>query len=432
MSHFSPCVFLVWAILSITLSGFYFSHLWKFDRFQCLNLMRDRQGAFKRIMTYSYLVAIPLLLTWTVGFTVIKYKEGFITLPTGAVLPKPFGLWTPHHQAAYFPLNMAWAFSWVADTLSHLEELCFWFFLIRAGPLPTPWFKSKYFKIWMGGSILSMISVVTATSVTKSDPLKNEAWLQITGTFFGLLITIGFLPILWVFPKFIKTVKSEGADMDAVIRLVKFHDLNIVRIIFRFMFVIPGFILAVDGLRPHTHLVNASMIYTDILAMTAGVGFIVQSSITLTIFFPRNLELETNRWLHASSAPRQQVTLPKTIKQIFKQSSQESKDTLQLEPHHPKQYLLTDSPISSKVEISMQPSLSYVNYPPHSNSPWVDEHCIPLRGAQHQLHHTGNSLGLYDPNLGVVSKDTSQLNPLALYYTSPIDLLDVPRVRTQQ
>ena len=139
------------------------------------------------------------------------------------------------------------------------------------------------------------------------------------------------------------------------------------------------------------------------------------------IFFPRNLELETNRWLQTSSAPRQQVALPKIYRPIFKQSSKESTNTSQLEPNRQKNYLLTDSPVSSKIELSApsrtpatQPPLRY-DYPPSTAS-------LDQQEAQYQaqVYHTGNSLGLYDPNLGVVSKEASQLNPLALYYTSPI------------
>ena len=62
--------------------------------------MAAYDGAFKRAMTvlanmfytrtfmnclqYSYLLAVPILLTYTAGFAVIKYEEGYIILPSGA------------------------------------------------------------------------------------------------------------------------------------------------------------------------------------------------------------------------------------------------------------------------------------------------------------------------------------------------------------
>lgn len=56
-------------------------------------------GAFKRVMTvsskivavavfhssiskYSYLLSVPLIITYAVGFAVIKYKEGYAFLPS--------------------------------------------------------------------------------------------------------------------------------------------------------------------------------------------------------------------------------------------------------------------------------------------------------------------------------------------------------------
>jgi len=56
-------------------------HLWSFDRFKCLKWNSGPySGAFKRVMTYSYLISIPLIMAYAIGFAVIKYSEGFILL----------------------------------------------------------------------------------------------------------------------------------------------------------------------------------------------------------------------------------------------------------------------------------------------------------------------------------------------------------------
>ncbi|EEB95390.1 hypothetical protein MPER_05647 [Moniliophthora perniciosa FA553] len=70
--------------------------------------------------------------------------------------------------------------------------------------------------------------------------------------------------------------KSEGVDIGPVVRLTKFHELNTIRVIFRFLFTLPFVILGVAGAPPHKH-VNESMLWTGI---------------TLTIFFPRSVEGE--------------------------------------------------------------------------------------------------------------------------------------------
>jgi hypothetical protein len=33
---------------------------------------------------FSYLIVVPILMTYTLGFAVIKYEESYITLPSGA------------------------------------------------------------------------------------------------------------------------------------------------------------------------------------------------------------------------------------------------------------------------------------------------------------------------------------------------------------
>ncbi|KAF8529841.1 hypothetical protein JB92DRAFT_2695722 [Gautieria morchelliformis] len=314
MSDLSPCGALVAALLSITLCAFYVTHLWKFDRFRCLNFMRDRQGAFKRFMTYSYPVGVLTVAIFWVGSAVIKYKEGFVTLSNGTVLPKPFELWTPQNLGARFPLIMLNAVAWGAEAYVELalfaKELCFWFFLIHAGPSPTPWFRSIYFKIWLGGSVLAVALTFVTTIVTRADPVKNEVWQMFVGSVTGLLITIGFLPVLWVFPNFVRKVKEEGADVDAVVRLVKFHDLNarsIIRIVFRFMFVVPGVLFSIEGFNPNTHIINEGIWISDLLLAISSIGLVVQSSITLMArttyvalscinILPRFSSPETSNW----------------------------------------------------------------------------------------------------------------------------------------
>lgn len=60
------------------------------------------------------------------------------------------------------------------------------------------------------------------------------------------------------------------------------HSLKFIRVIFRFLFVVPLLILGIDGIRPHKH-VNESMFWTDFLVILAGFGCAISSGITLTV-----------------------------------------------------------------------------------------------------------------------------------------------------
>ncbi|KAF9262658.1 hypothetical protein L218DRAFT_1000539 [Marasmius fiardii PR-910] len=291
MSHTSPASLLVWAVLSCILFTFLIYHLWSFDRFQCLKWTNTHSGAFKRIMTYSYLLSVPLITTYAVGFAIIKYQEGFLDLPSHGIIPKPYQLWNKSSQAAIFPLTLVFSVAWALELVTHLEELCFWFFLVNAGSNTQEWFKSLYFRVWVVGSCVALLYMPLLTIFTREDHFKNEAYTFLAGSLGSLSLTIGFLPILFTFPRFLLSLKTEGVDSSTIVRLTKFHEMNMIRVFFRFLFTVPFIVLGVDGCTPHEHI-NESMFWTDILTMVAGFGCVVSSGITLTIFFPRSVEGE--------------------------------------------------------------------------------------------------------------------------------------------
>lgn len=465
MSHLSPCAFLLWAVLSALLAGFYFYHLWMYDRFRCINPFSGRQGAFQRVMTYSYLIALPVLLTFTIGFTVIKYSEGYAVIQ-GQIMAKPYELWTSQHQKAYRVFNFLWGVSWCLEAVSHTEELCFWLYLLHAGPRPVPWFKSVYFWLWISVTTCATIVILAVVGVTGDDPLKNEAYMQFTGSLVGLLITIGFLPVLYVFPSFIQAVRNEGGDMAAVVRLATFNDLNIIRTVFRFLFLVPILMLSIDGMKPHTHGLNETAISLDFLPVLSGVSCIIQSALTLMIFFPRNVESETERWL--KSRPRSRARTPR----LFSQPRTETESVYDRERERERRkYLLTDSPVDKKKELPTIPpgdappySLHYDQSLSHRASPPVTYN-VPLGMSYPMTVVTPDSkkgyAHLHDPppavvappplitpvqrpdsfpeassprptelseaNMRVFSQSAPKINPLAMYFRSPLDFDDEPR-----
>ncbi|KIJ52559.1 hypothetical protein M422DRAFT_776188 [Sphaerobolus stellatus SS14] len=406
------------------------------------------------------------------GFTIIKYEEGYIFIPaTGQIVAKPYEFWTLAHQKAYGALAAFWGISWCLEAVSHNEELCFWLYLLHAGPTPVPWFKSIYFRCWVIASIVASVIILTALGVTHDDPLKMEAWSQFAGSFIGLLNTLGFLPVLYVFPNFIRDVKNEGGDMAAVVRLAKFYDLNVIRIIFRFFFVVPVLILSLDGIKPHTHPINESLISTDLLAVLSGIACIVQSAITLMIFFPRNVETETKRWLESRSNSQSQSRVPRLFSRGEPdESAYEREGHGRLGSHDGERntkFLLTDSPVDKSKALPILPSSAappYTAYSPPQAQRWYDSETPGVSSATAQTApHVGNQLGLstaydgpissYPPvsfnntkklgngrrqlivrstelteaNMKMYQETVPKVNPLALYFRSPLDFDDDPR-----
>ncbi|TFK44987.1 hypothetical protein BDQ12DRAFT_642091 [Crucibulum laeve] len=434
MSHTSPATYLVWSLISSILGIFLLFHLWSFDRFKCLRWHSGpSSGAFKRVMTYSYLLSVPLIIGYAVGNAIIKYHEGFIYLPTHGVIPKPSTMWSASEQAAIFPLTLMFSIAWSLEMVTHLEELCFWLFLVNSGSAQRDWFKSLYFKTWMLGSVVAVIYMPLITILTRNDHLKGEAYTFLAGSLGSLSLTLWFTPILWTFPSFLKNLRSEGVDIGTIVRLTKFSELNLIRVIFRFLFCVPLLILGVDGVRPHTH-VNESMFATDLLAVVAAIGVSISSGITLVIFFPRSIEGEIatrdaakerrrNRSFgRASSFLDSHVTDRAHMSQSYLEAGSMGGT-----------YLLTSSPMKNNFDLHSfegHEDLSQGDGSP-SMDKWTDGELRdtptalpPIRPNRRRGHgiELGGIEGLTESNLSMHNMRLSNVNPMVHNFTSPIDL----------
>ncbi|KAH9954875.1 hypothetical protein BC827DRAFT_1240812 [Russula dissimulans] len=313
MTHSSPQAYLVWSALSCLVTTFLVYHLWSFDRFRCLRWNQGFDGGFKRLMTYTYITGLPLVLSYSIGFCVIKYSEGYIYIPEVGVVPKPFHLWTKSHQRASFPLFLCISIAWGLEMVTHLESLCFLVFLINSAS-PHNWFRSWYFKTWATGSLISVIYLPLITILTRSDPLKCEAFTFLAGSTGSLLLTVCSMIVMSAFflnfmsPRtysrfphhrlrfkpFLEGLRREGVDISVVVRLTKFYELTMIYIFSRALFAIPLLLLSADGVRSHHHI-NESLFLADLLQVTSGFGVAITAAIALPIFFPRSIEGEIAR-----------------------------------------------------------------------------------------------------------------------------------------
>jgi hypothetical protein len=53
-----------------------------------------------------------------------------------------------------------------------IPELCFWLFVVNAGPKQKDWFNSLYFKAWIVGSSIAILYMPLVTIFNRSDPFK--------------------------------------------------------------------------------------------------------------------------------------------------------------------------------------------------------------------------------------------------------------------
>jgi len=210
-------------------------------------------------------------------------------------------MWPISDQAWLRPLYILFSVTWGLELVTHLEELMFWLFLIHQGPERRDWFASAEFKSWAIGSCIAMAGMPVTAVLTRADPLRAEAYLFLVGGAASTVVTLFFFIVLAKFPSFLRRVKREGAAGQVVLRLVKFHELNILRVIFRIFMTIPLVLLGVDGIMTK-HIINDSALWTDILAFFAAVGLVISSTLTLLIFFPRSLA-EDSGWRPRTSEP---------------------------------------------------------------------------------------------------------------------------------
>ncbi|KJA28832.1 hypothetical protein HYPSUDRAFT_128746 [Hypholoma sublateritium FD-334 SS-4] len=432
MSHTSPASYLVWSIITAVLGAFLIFHLWSFDRFKCLRWNSGAgSGTFKRVMTYSYLVTIPMVFTFAIGNTIIKYREGFILHPTLGIIPKPYQLWDQHSRATIFPFMLLFSIGWSFEMVTHLEELCFWLFLINSGSGQQNWFRSLYFRIWVVGSALAVVYMPLVTILTRSDPLKSEAFTFLAGSLGSLSLTLWFTPILWTFPTFLNNLRVEGVDVATIVRLTKFSELNLhdpdtgfqtIRVVFRYLFTLPLLILGADGVRPHTHI-NESMMWTDFLVMIAGFGCCISSGITLVIFFPRSIEGEI--------AARDEARERRRTKSMGNSTGAADAESIHRQTSsYGGTYLLTASPIKKPYDLQSMDDINDTIPYQAAKDTWDEDESRDIPAELPPMVPNRRKLGrdiemarvesLTETNLSMHNFRESNVNPMISNFTSPI------------
>lgn len=417
-------------------------HLYSFDKFKCLKWNNGPySGAFKRVMTYSYLFSVPLIITYAVGFTIIKYKEGYVFLESEGVIPMPYELWSQLSQSFIFPLTLCFTIAWALEMVTHLEELCFWLFLVNANGGQQDWFTSYYFRTWVVGSIIAVTYMPLVTILNRENPLRAEAFTFLAGSLGSFSLTLWFMPILWTFPAFLNNLKAEGVDKATVVRLTKFHELNTIRVICRYLFTVPLLILGVDGVRPHQHI-NESAFWTDFLTFISGIGCIVSSGITLIIFFPRSVEAE----IAARDASRDRKRLLRSQGSVMEVRGTSdfaiSRPTTSYSHHTHEQ-----SPVRTHYSLHSRdfPSETHeIDLTPLSDDKAsMEEYAlntlpkIPLMrpnrklGDDVELGGFGLPESLTEANLSRLARSSVNLNPMIHSYTSPINMVYAGNTRSE-
>ncbi|KAN0137766.1 hypothetical protein V8E53_004250 [Lactarius tabidus] len=399
MSNGSPTAFLSWAILSSLFLSFLLYHLWSYDRLQCVKWNAGRQpGAFRRLMTYSYLCSTPLFILFSIGITTLKFKQGFVVMSENEVLPKPADLWPKRDQHLLLGLFFVFSIAWALEQVTHFEELAFWLFLLDQGPEKRDWFTSWEYRVWSIVCAAAIVGMPLTTMIARHNILTIDAWIFLVGTLSSSTTNVIFIYVLVRFPVFLRHVKAEGAAPEIVVRLATFYELNLIRIVFRFLASTPLLILAVDGIHG-AHHINRNMFWTDILLMFSAIGQVISSLITVMIFFPRSVTKENG--YHARMASNvAAIQSPAFVSPELIQAS------MRMEPHHGS---IPGTPKSMSRERTPSPPPEFLRHAYTRSSS-----DIPRELERPPVSSRRKTL------------PESVLHHFVTTFTSPIDLIDMP------
>ncbi|KAI9568917.1 hypothetical protein HD554DRAFT_2021531 [Boletus coccyginus] len=283
----SPTAYLLWSILSTLVSpvapslsslltpkkffSFHLAHLWSYDRFQCLkwNQSGRQPGAFKRFMSYTYLATLSCLVCFSVAFTFLKFQEGALPGPSRhpslTLTPVPLEYYSSQNKKWVLPLLLVFSVGWAC-------------------------------------TLFALMGMPLTTFISRRQLDSCLAWTLLVGSSASTATSLAFLYVLSRFPAFIRRVQEDSAAPNVVLRLVFFYQLNVGRIIYRFLFSLPLFVLSLDGVQG-SHAINNSTFWPDFLLMIGGIGAFVSSAITLLIFFPRSLTQELGYTVTAVKSP---------------------------------------------------------------------------------------------------------------------------------
>lgn len=241
------------------------------------------------------------------------------------------------------------------------------------------------------------------TMIARHNILTIDAWIFLVGTLSSSTTNVIFIYVLVRFPVFLRHVKAEGAAPDVVVRLATFYELNLIRIVFRFLASTPLLILAVDGIRG-AHRVNRSLFWSDILLMISAIGQVISSLITVMIFFPRSVTKENGYHPRVASNAAPIETQPDAYL-----SPELAQAPVHLQIHSPHLTSLPGTPKSVSREGTPSPPPPFLRHAYTRSSS-----DIPIE------------LERPPPSSRRTTLPEPVLHHFVTTYTSPIDLIDIP------
>jgi len=200
--------------------------------------------------------------------------------------------------------------------------------------------------------------------------------------------------------------------------------LNVVRVMFRFLFTIPLLVLAIDGIQGQ-HRINTDPFWSDFLLILGGIGCFISSTITLFIFFPRPTTREAS---HRAKAPGVSTKSRNAVAHIPSPDASFRHYGHHRRPSSP--ITMPRSPPEDDPEAIPQYEAGNIpiktwRYTDQAHDMVQD---IAYSDSSHTSHHHSNDVRptthTWPPPLQPEGYPQPDLHPYVMTFTSPIDLMD--------
>ncbi|WRT68027.1 uncharacterized protein IL334_005002 [Kwoniella shivajii] len=226
-------------------------HTCKFDKCKCL--VPKKKEWFRVLLTWMLIASEMMLIGWALGWTIIKYQLGWVTMPDIGPLPFPSAMFDQKYVNLNIPYTIIFNLAFSIQASLNAEEGLYWYHLMRAVRQPKSsrsWLSSSFFYAWI---IVSVICTVCQSAIgwIHKGNLDLDMQMAKTITVHGVMefaVMLAASVVIWKFPAFLTDVKASGAGPEVRSRLHFYHEANKIRTFFRALFAVCMMILGIDGM----------------------------------------------------------------------------------------------------------------------------------------------------------------------------------------
>ncbi|CAG8659974.1 10805_t:CDS:2 [Cetraspora pellucida] len=201
LTYLFRAVFTTWTFL------WFLQHVWNIDRFEALRWRRVKRFELKSAITILLCIMCPLLATYDIATSKIKYTEGFMVIPfNGEIITKPVQFWSDDNRRLVMPINYILCASFSAQTCLLFLLQSFWNYLAN-NIAKTTFMGSFEFKSYIIYSVFSMALFPLLQWLFRYDDVYTEVVPQLA---YGVMMfIIGLLGVRshWRFTRLLRITR---------------------------------------------------------------------------------------------------------------------------------------------------------------------------------------------------------------------------------